>query len=250
MDSARAVVCMLVCLLGAWGAPADTGAYQFSNPARMVGGSALVPLREVCEWLGATVTWRDGGVVVELEQRHAELRNGTATAVINGAQVVLPAAPRIIGDMLHVPVRGVFEGLGAAVEWHSDGPRLEVVYAGRRAVMTVATASIEFTRVPPRGSSALLRGRAIGVDPGQYRIAVYIYVSGWWTKPYWDAPLTPLRPDGTWSCDVTTGGIDESATAISAYLVPRGYAPPLLAGDGVIPDELERHAVASVAVRR
>jgi hypothetical protein len=32
-------------------------------------------------------------------------------------------------------------------------------------------------------------------------------------------------PDGRWSRDITTGGQDERATAIMAYLLPAGYTP-------------------------
>jgi len=43
---------------------------------------------------------------------------------------------------------------------------------------------IEFTYVPPYGSFEDLSGKVTGVKPADYRVAVYIYVEGWWNKPY------------------------------------------------------------------
>ena len=43
--------------------------------------------------------------------------------------------------------------------------------------------TIEFTNVPQYGSFDDLQGRVTNVTPADYKVAVYIYVSGWWTKP-------------------------------------------------------------------
>jgi exo-beta-1,3-glucanase (GH17 family) len=109
---------------------------------------------------------------------------------------------------------------------------------------------IKFKYVPPYGSFNNLKGRVLHVWPDEYRVAVYIYVyGGWWTKPYWNRPLTTIECDGSWVCDITTGGIDQKATKIIAYLVPAGYNPPLAYG-GSLPKELEEMAVAWVKRNR
>lgn len=116
--------------------------------------------------------------------------------------------------------------------------------------------AIEFTYVPPYGNEKdLLRGQVHCVEPADYKVAVYIYVPRsipccWWTKPYWDWPLTTIRSDGSWTCDVTTGGIDQLATKIIAFLVPNGYDPPLMSGGQTLPSELYENAVAYVEVER
>lgn len=129
---------------------------------------------------------------------------------------------------------------------------MERVFAGETVPdnWSPAPPRLELTYVPPYGSFANLRGKASGVDPAAHKVAVYIYVNGWWTKPYWEAPLTPLRPDGSFECDITTGGHDEFATRIVAYLVPNGYMPPLLAGEAELPAELETHALAKAEATR
>jgi hypothetical protein len=97
----------------------------------------------------------------------------------------------------------------------------------------------EFTYVPPKGSITDLQGRVCGVVTAQFKVAVYIQVNGgWWTKPYWNQPKTDINTDGSWTTDITTGGIDETATKIVAYLIPVGVDPPLRSGQPDLPPEL------------
>jgi hypothetical protein len=88
------------------------------------------------------------------------------------------------------------------------------------------------------------------VTPSEYRVAVYIYVWGWYNKPYWDERLTSIRDDGSWKTNITTVGTDTQATIIAAFLVPKGYIPPKLDGDPVLPDELFETSVAYTYVER
>ena len=104
--------------------------------------------------------------------------------------------------------------------------------------------------VPPIGSYENLRGHVACVKPADYRVAVYIKVSGWWTKPYFDSPLTPIQSDGAWVTDITTGGSDQLATDIAAFLVPKGYSPPQMSGGAVLPDELYANAHAYTSAAR
>jgi exo-beta-1,3-glucanase (GH17 family) len=113
------------------------------------------------------------------------------------------------------------------------------------------TPSISFSYVPAYGSSENLLGKVINADPKEFTVAVYIEVDGnWWTKPYLDSPKTKINDDGSWACDITTGGIDETATAIAAFLVPSDYEPPLVSGEFQLPKSLEGKAVAKAEVKR
>lgn len=114
-----------------------------------------------------------------------------------------------------------------------------------------ADPTIEFTTVPPYGSYVNLRGVARHVDTAKFRIAVYIRVGGgWWTKPYWDSPSTAIEPDGSFKVDITTGGHDEQATEIAAFLIPAEYYPPGLRGESDLSAELLQKAVARADVTR
>ncbi|MDP2874161.1 MAG: hypothetical protein Q8N84_02625 [bacterium] len=110
--------------------------------------------------------------------------------------------------------------------------------------------AVEFTYVPPYKTREQLQGKVRCVKPENYKLAVYIFVSGWWTKPYWAWPLTDIQSDGSWSCNIGTGGSDELATKIAAFLVPTGYQPPLAGGEQTLPAELYANAVAYVTVDR
>jgi hypothetical protein len=118
--------------------------------------------------------------------------------------------------------------------------------AGARSAPT-----IQFDHVPRFGSTDLLSGHVTSVRPDDYVVLVAIRVrGGWWTKPTWADPQTHLTSESTFTCNVFTGGVDEQATEIAAFVVPRGYYPPRLAGTATIPRGMLRRAVASLTVRR
>jgi hypothetical protein len=56
--------------------------------------------------------------------------------------------------------------------------------------------------------------------------------------------------DGSWITDIATGGIDEKATKIMAYLVSKNYEAPLARGSFDLPAELEEHSLAKAEVER
>lgn len=109
---------------------------------------------------------------------------------------------------------------------------------------------ISFIFVPPQGSDADLTGRVANVSPETHRVAVYIYVHGWWTKPTNAEPLTLIGSAGDWSCDITTGGADLVAKKIAAFLIPAAYEPPILNGEAVFPAHLLITSLASIQVNR
>ncbi len=113
------------------------------------------------------------------------------------------------------------------------------------------TPEIQYIYVPPYGSFDNLKGQIWHAEPDGYRVAVYIRVgSRWWTKPYYTIPLTNIECDGTWTCDITTGGIDEQANTVAAFLVPAEYDPPLAKGVSVLPPAIFENSIASVEVTR
>jgi len=111
--------------------------------------------------------------------------------------------------------------------------------------------TMEFTSVPPYGGFGQLKGIVRRVDTEKFRVAVYIRVhGGWWTKPTWNSPTVPLAADGSFAVDITTGGQDEQATDIAAFLLPAEYYPPGLRGEAGLPAELAQKALGRVDVTR
>ena len=58
------------------------------------------------------------------------------------------------------------------------------------------TPTIEFTYVPQYGSFDNLQGKVTNITPADYKVASYIYISGWWTKPTFSNPLTNISETG------------------------------------------------------
>ena len=81
-------------------------------------------------------------------------------------------------------------------------------------------------------------GVGLSVDP-------YIQIEGlgWWTKPTFAAPTVSINPDGTFTANVTTGGLDPLATIFCAALVPTDYTPPQAAGSYRVPADLNSVAI-------
>jgi hypothetical protein len=113
-------------------------------------------------------------------------------------------------------------------------------------------ALIEFTYIPPYGTGGNLQGRIHNLDPGSYKVAVYIFVEGlgWWTKPTFAEPLTSIQSDSTWTCNITTGENDLYATGIHAFLLPNSVSPPQAAGVADLPPSLDTISVANISTVR
>ena len=108
---------------------------------------------------------------------------------------------------------------------------------------------IEITRVPVYGAEGNAYGIVTGMKPSDYPnygVAVIHKINNWWTKPYVTSPMTLINSDGTWSADITTGGVDEIGTQVNAYLVPIGFSIPILSNSD-IPDSLKVFPCSSVS---
>ncbi len=104
------------------------------------------------------------------------------------------------------------------------------------------------TPYPKIGETTNLTGRCYGLNPADYKVAVYIKVgNGWWIKPYFNTPTTPIGLDGKWSCDITTGGNDTSATQIAVFLIPSTFTP-IGAGGGALPQETINNATKALPI--
>ncbi|MBM4104538.1 MAG: hypothetical protein FJ263_10945 [Planctomycetes bacterium] len=111
------------------------------------------------------------------------------------------------------------------------------------------SAQIQFTNVPPYGTYGNLTGQVSGVVYSNYKVLVYIYVYGWWNKPTWANPLTTINPDGSWTCNITTGGSSDTlATEIIAFLIPNGAYQSAwqMAGNASLPSELYFYPYADI----
>ncbi len=116
--------------------------------------------------------------------------------------------------------------------------------------VNAADPSIDFTDIPRYGSEGTLKGNVADLKDDDYSVAVYIYVSGWWTKPASDVPLTKISSDGSWACEVSASEGDRRATRYAAFLIPSDYSPPTCMGTSKLPEDLYTAAVAHIARSR
>lgn len=82
-------------------------------------GSIMIPIRVVVEELGFHVDWDTKTRTVTIQQSDTELKLvvNQSTATVNGKQVSLPAAPKLMTDTVIVPIRFVSEQMGLSVGW-------------------------------------------------------------------------------------------------------------------------------------
>ena len=115
-----------------------------------------------------------------------------------------------------------------------------------------ASPQILLTNVPAFGTSTDLSGFVTGVSPSTYGVVMFIYIpnAGWWTKPFCSPQLTTIRPDGSWTADITTGGVDDQATKITALLVATNYNQPCVQGLAALPTNVTAQALASATALR
>ncbi len=109
--------------------------------------------------------------------------------------------------------------------------------------------AVFFTYVPPYGSDDNVTGRVTDVDPSKYKLAILANNYGWWNEPSADSPLTTINSDGSWECDISSGGGD-NATEIDAFLVPAEFNMPIVTGRYGLPQELKSGAITCNGVNR
>ncbi len=111
--------------------------------------------------------------------------------------------------------------------------------------------AVIFSQVPAYGSSDLLKGNVTGVDhPENYKLAIFVNYNGWYNVPSSDVRLTNVSSDGSWTCDISRGGIGTKATEINAFLVPVGFVPTRVSGRYGLPADLKGNATAVNGVIR
>jgi oligopeptide transport system substrate-binding protein len=70
--------------------------------------------------VGQEVRVKSGGQEVKVKTKQT-MKTGTIRVTVNGDAVVFAdSAPRMVNRRVLVPLRGVFEKLGAYVEWHPE----------------------------------------------------------------------------------------------------------------------------------
>jgi hypothetical protein len=80
----------------------------------------MLPLRAVCEALGASVSWdpKTYTALVDLLSTTVALRPDDSTALVNGVPVRMDVAPFVVNGRMLVPVRFLAKSFGLRVDWN------------------------------------------------------------------------------------------------------------------------------------
>ncbi len=86
---------------------------------KIVNGRTLVPIRPVCEAIGADVSWDEAtrAVTITRAEKEIKLTIGSAEALVGGKSFALDTAPVIISGRTMLPLRFVMETLSQKVTW-------------------------------------------------------------------------------------------------------------------------------------
>ncbi len=96
----------------------------------MIGGEIIVPLNELAEAMGATVTWSEdlSTATITNGETTIVITKDSLTAYVDGVATTLPAAATMVSDSFAVPAEFVAQTLGATVSWDSYGKLLKITY--------------------------------------------------------------------------------------------------------------------------
>ncbi|QCT03499.1 hypothetical protein E6C60_2787 [Paenibacillus algicola] len=109
-------------------------------------GRTLVPIREVSQALGYTVSWNQNTGTVYLNNGNAVSNAGNPTKekiIINGNPITSEIPPQIIKGRTMVPIRVISEATGAKVEWNQQHQRVTVSNKSNLAFPNSLTLSFE-----------------------------------------------------------------------------------------------------------
>ncbi|MDD4726624.1 MAG: stalk domain-containing protein [Tissierellia bacterium] len=92
-------------------------------------GRTLVPLRPMFEALGARVDWDNDTrtVTATLDDKIIILQINNKIATVNGNEIELDVAGKLINGSTFIPVRFIAESLGAKVDWNPNSKTVIII---------------------------------------------------------------------------------------------------------------------------
>ncbi len=92
---------------------------SFETPLPIINNRVLVPAWQLYKALGATAEWRENTeiAIATIDETKIAVRIENDSILVNGQFVKVDVAPRLIDDILFVPIRAICENFGGEVEW-------------------------------------------------------------------------------------------------------------------------------------
>ena len=94
----------------------------FDTPPVIENGITMMPLRYLLETAGATVDWNEESKAAPITYNNMEIKitENEDIAYVNGEEVHISTAAKIINEKMMIPLRFVSEELGFSVEWEEN----------------------------------------------------------------------------------------------------------------------------------
>lgn len=104
---------------------------SFGTSPIISNGRTLLPIRAVVEEMGGTVEWNAENKQTELKYSDTDivLTIDSQTALLNGTDTEIDAAPVIINARTFLPIRFIAESFGFNVDWNSENKTITILSA-------------------------------------------------------------------------------------------------------------------------
>lgn len=96
----------------------------------LIGDVTMVPLRDLVEFMGGTITWNGEAqrINIEFKMNKISLTIGSQICYVNGIPSYLNSEPKLIDGVTMIPVRAVTTALGCNVEWIGETQNIYIKY--------------------------------------------------------------------------------------------------------------------------
>lgn len=111
-------------------------AFEPAQQPYLENGVTAVALDVITNTLGCQTTVEGEVITLKENDRLLKMAIGSTKAVINGDERLMPIAPRVINGQTFVPLRFVYEALGASISWNGENNTIGVTYRETRQDMT------------------------------------------------------------------------------------------------------------------
>jgi hypothetical protein len=121
--------------------------YQPTNETYLENGVTMVTLDVITNTLGCEVSIQDSLITFMENDNIIQMTLGSTTAVVNGIEMTIPRAPEIINGNIYIPLRFVYESLGAVVNWQGQSNTVAITYNETRDGMTAEELMVKSTAI-------------------------------------------------------------------------------------------------------
>jgi hypothetical protein len=110
--------------------------YQPKQAPSIESGVTRVTPDVIMNFLGCDVAVEGDSITITENDKTIQMTVGSTAAVVNGETLTMPLAPDVMEGKTYIPLRFVFEAVGASVSWDGDTSTISVAYNETRDGMT------------------------------------------------------------------------------------------------------------------